>query len=161
MDETRVGSAAQSSSEGGATPKVLSILEKLIGFDTTSCNSNLELIRYVQDYLSQYGIKSVLVNDESGTKANLYATIGPSDRSGVMLSGHTDVVPVEGQHWNSDPFALKQLDGKVFGRGSADMKGFIACVLDWVPQMAAANLETPIHIALSYDEEVGCIGVRR
>ena len=101
------------------------------------------------------------MNDESGKKANLYTTIGPADRSGVMLSGHTDVVPVEGQHWNSDPFVLKRLDDKVFGRGSADMKGFIACVLKRIPQMVTAKLETPIHIALSYDEEVGCIGVRR
>ena len=161
MSEIGTGSAVQYSSESGALPKVLSILEHLIGFDTTSCNSNLELICYVEDYLSQYGVKSILVNDESGGKANLYATIGPSDRGGVMLSGHTDVVPVEGQHWNSDPFVLTQLGDKVFGRGSADMKGFIACVLGWVPQMAAAELETPIHIALSYDEEVGCIGVRR
>ena len=164
MSETltaRSGSAVQDSSGSGATPTSLSILEELIGFDTTSCNSNLELIRYVEDYLSQYGVKSILVNDESGKKANLYATIGPSDRGGVMLSGHTDVVPVEGQHWNSDPFVLKQLEGKVFGRGSADMKGFIACVLAWVPQMVTADLQTPIHIALSYDEEVGCIGVRR
>ena len=161
MNETRTDSAVLHSSEAGATPTMLSILEDLIGFDTTSCNSNLELIRYVEDYLSQYGIKSTLVNDESGKKANLYATIGPADRSGVMLSGHTDVVPVEGQHWNSDPFVLKRLDDKVFGRGSADMKGFIACVLNWVPQMVTAKLETPIHIALSYDEEVGCIGVRR
>ena len=104
MNETRADSAVQHSSETGVTAKVLSILEELIGFDTTSCNSNLELIRYVEDYLSQYGIKSMLVKDESGEKANLYATIGPSDRGGVMLSGHTDVVPVEGQIWNSDPF---------------------------------------------------------
>jgi acetylornithine deacetylase len=158
---TRSGSAVQDSSGPGATPTSLSILEELIGFNTTSCNSNLELIRYVEDYLSQYGVKSILVNDEPGGKANLYATIGPSDRGGVMLSGHTDVVPVEGQHWNSDPFVLKQLNGKVFGRGSTDMKGFIACVLERVPQMVTAKLETPIHIALSYDEEVGCIGVRR
>ena len=159
--KARSGSAVQGPSGSGATPTSLSILEDLIGFDTTSCNSNLELIRYVEDYLSQYGIKSRLVNDESGKKANLYATIGPSDRGGVMLSGHTDVVPVEGQHWNSDPFVLKRLDDKVFGRGSADMKGFIACVLNLVPQLFTAKLETPIHIALSYDEEVGCIGVRR
>ena len=161
MNETRTDSAVLHSSEAGATPTMLSILEDLIGFDTTSSNSNLELIRYVEDYLSQYGIKSTLVNDESGKKANLYATIGSADRAGVMLSGHTDVVPVVGQHWSSDPFVLKRLDNKVFGRGSADMKGFIACVLDWVPQMVTAKLETPIHIALSYDEEVGCIGVRR
>jgi acetylornithine deacetylase len=102
-----------------------------------------------------------LVHDDSGHKANLYATIGPAELGGVMLSGHTDVVPVDGQRWASDPFVLEPIDDKVFGRGSADMKGFIACILEWVPEMVAASLVTPIHIALSYDEEVGCIGVRR
>jgi len=137
------------------------MIEQLVGFNTVSRDSNLSLIDFVQNYLDDYGIPSTRVVSDDGEKSNLYATIGPADRSGVMLSGHTDVVPVEGQHWNSDPFVLKRLDDKVFGRGSADMKGFIACVLNWVPQMVTAKLETPIHIALSYDEEVGCIGVRR
>jgi len=139
----------------------IAILRDLVGFNTTSRLSNLELIRYVEDYLADYGVQSTLVYDESGKKANLYATIGPDDKGGVMLSGHTDIVPVEGQYWASDPFVLNHNEEKLFGRGSADMKGFIACVLDRVPKMVKADLLTPIHIALSYDEEVGCIGVRR
>jgi acetylornithine deacetylase len=161
MNETPTNSGVQVPHEAGASSALMSILADLIGFDTTSRNSNLELIRYVEDYLSQHGVQSTLVHDDSGHKANLYATIGPAELGGVMLSGHTDVVPVDGQRWASDPFVLERIDDKVFGRGSADMKGFIACVLEWVPEMVAASLTTPIHIALSYDEEVGCIGVRR
>lgn len=141
--------------------KLVQLLQQLIGFDTTSRNSNLALIDFVREYLSSFGIESQLVHDESGAKANLYATIGEQDRSGVMLSGHTDVVPVDGQNWSSDPFLVDGRDGKLYGRGTADMKGFIACVLGAVPQMCAKPLLTPIHIALSYDEEIGCIGVRR
>ena len=161
MNETPINSEVQVPHEAVASSALMSILADLIGFDTTSRNSNLELIRYVEDYLSQHGVQSTLVHDDSGHKANLYATIGPAELGGVMLSGHTDVVPVDGQRWASDPFVLEPIDDKVFGRGSADMKGFIACVLEWVPEMVAASLATPIHIALSYDEEVGCIGVRR
>ena len=161
MNETPTNSGAKVPHEAVASSALMSILADLIGFDTTSRNSNLELIRYVEDYLSQHGVQSTLVHDDSGHKANLYATIGPAELGGVMLSGHTDVVPVDGQRWASDPFVLERIDDKVFGRGSADMKGFIACVLEWVPEMVAASLATPIHIALSYDEEVGCIGVRR
>ena len=161
MNETPTISGVQVPHEAVASSALMSILADLIGFDTTSRNSNLELIRYVEDYLSQHGVQSTLVHDDSGHKANLYATIGPAELGGVMLSGHTDVVPVDGQRWASDPFVLEPIDDKVFGRGSADMKGFIACVLEWVPEMVAASLATPIHIALSYDEEVGCIGVRR
>ncbi len=161
MNETPINSGVQVPHEAVASSALMSILADLIGFDTTSRNSNLELIRYVEDYLSQHGVQSTLVHDDSGHKANLYATIGPAELGGVMLSGHTDVVPVDGQRWASDPFVLEPIDDKVFGRGSADMKGFIACVLEWVPEMVAASLATPIHIALSYDEEVGCIGVRR
>ena len=161
MNETPTNSGVQVPHEAMASSALMSILADLIGFDTTSRNSNLELIRYVEDYLSQHGVQSTLVHDDSGHKANLYATIGPAELGGVMLSGHTDVVPVDGQRWASDPFVLEPIDDKVFGRGSADMKGFIACVLEWVPEMVAASLTTPIHIALSYDEEVGCIGVRR
>jgi len=161
MNETPTNSGVQVPHEAVASSALMSILADLIGFDTTSRNSNLELIRYVEDYLSQHGVQSTLVHDDSGHKANLYATIGPAELGGVMLSGHTDVVPVDGQRWASDPFVLEPIDDKVFGRGSADMKGFIACVLEWVPEMVAASLATPIHIALSYDEEVGCIGVRR
>ena len=161
MNETPTNSGVQVPQEAMASSALMSILADLIGFDTTSRNSNLELIRYVEDYLSQHGVQSTLVHDDSGHKANLYATIGPAELGGVMLSGHTDVVPVDGQRWASDPFVLEPIDDKVFGRGSADMKGFIACVLERVPEMVAASLTTPIHIALSYDEEVGCIGVRR
>lgn len=137
------------------------LLEKLVAFDTTSRNSNLELIAYVQDYLRGHGVDSELVHDANGEKANLYATIGPQDKAGVMLSGHTDVVPVDGQDWSSDPFELVEKEGALYARGSADMKGFIACVLAAVPSMVSAGLCTPIHLAFSYDEEIGCIGVRR
>ncbi|HSK38857.1 MAG TPA: acetylornithine deacetylase [Arenibaculum sp.] len=138
----------------------LDMLEDLIAFDTTSRNSNLELIRFVRDYLARLGIESTLVHDETGTKANLYATIGPRDRGGILLSGHTDVVPVDGQEWDGDPFRLVERDGRLYGRGTADMKGFVAVALAFAPQFARARLKRPIHYALSYDEEVGCIGVR-
>ncbi|MBT7182623.1 MAG: M20/M25/M40 family metallo-hydrolase, partial [Acidiferrobacteraceae bacterium] len=137
------------------------LLHDLVSFDTTSRNSNLELITYVEEYLSGFGIASQRVHDETGGKANLYATIGPQGLPGVMLSGHTDVVPVDGQPWSTDPFSVVMKDGRFFGRGTADMKGFIACVLAQVPQMLEMPLQTPIHIALSYDEEIGCIGVHR
>lgn len=136
------------------------ILAKLIGFDTTSRNSNLELIAWVEDYLGDFGVSSRRVYDPTGTKANLYATIGPDDRSGYILSGHTDTVPVDGQDWASDPFALTQVDDRLYGRGTADMKGFLACCLAQVPALVKTDLQTPIHLAFSYDEEVGCIGVR-
>lgn len=139
----------------------LGLLQTLVGFDTVSQHSNLALIHFVRDYLAQYGIASQLVCNPEGSKANLYATIGPTDRGGVMLAGHTDVVPVTGQQWSSDPFRLDVRDGRAYGRGSADMKGFIASVLAAVPAFAAAALHTPVHIALTYDEEIGCIGVRR
>jgi acetylornithine deacetylase len=139
----------------------LTLLETLVGLDTTSRNSNLKLIQFIRSYLASYGVASRIVEDETGTKANLYATIGPTDRPGVMLTGHTDVVPVDGQSWQSAPFTLSVRDGRAYGRGSADMKGFIASVLAAVPQLAAAQLHTPVHLAFTYDEEIGCIGVRR
>ena len=151
-------------SDGGVPaldPALYQLLERLIRFDTTSRNSNLELIAHVKDYLSDFGIDSLLVYDETGSKANLYATVGPQDRSGVMLSGHTDVVPVDGQDWSTDPFSVTAKGGALFGRGTADMKGFIACALARIPQMMEQPLLAPVHIALSYDEEIGCIGVRR
>ena len=140
---------------------LITLLERLISFDTTSRNSNLDLIAFVQNYLADFNITSQIVHDESGAKANLYATIGPQDRRGIMLSGHTDVVPVDGQDWTTDPFSVVEKDHRLYGRGTADMKGFIACVLAKVPEMLQAPLLNPIHIALSYDEEIGCIGVRR
>jgi len=115
--------------------KAIELLRTLVGFDTTSYKSNLELIEFIQSYLTNYDIQSTLVHDESGKKANLYATIGRTDIGGIMLSGHTDVVPVAGQDWNTDPFCLIESDDKLYGRGSADMKGFIALVLSRVPDM--------------------------
>jgi len=137
------------------------LLARLIAFDTTSTRSNLELIDFVRNLLDDHRIKSQLIYNDAKTCANLYATIGPDDRGGIMLSGHTDVVPTAGQEWHSDPYRLSADDSLLFGRGSCDMKGFIACVLARLPQMAAAELKTPIHLAFSYDEEIGCVGARR
>jgi acetylornithine deacetylase len=144
----------------GATLSSTEMIGRLIGFDTTSRESNLVLIDFVRDYLEGWGIASELVFDAERRKANLYATIGPDDRGGVMLSGHTDVVPVDGQAWDSDPFAVAEKGGALYGRGTADMKSFIAVALSLVPEFTARKLKTPIHFAFSYDEEVGCIGVR-
>ncbi|HEK0905562.1 TPA: acetylornithine deacetylase [Pseudomonas putida] len=136
------------------------VLERLIGFATVSRDSNLELIGFIRDYLAGLGVESELFLNEEGTKANLFATIGPTDRGGVVLSGHTDVVPVDGQAWSVEPFCLSERDGRLYGRGTADMKGFIASVLAAVPAFLAQPLKTPVHLAFSYDEEVGCLGVR-
>lgn len=136
-------------------------LKDLIAFPTVSRDSNLDLIAYVQKTLGELGIASTLAPSEDGRKANLWATIGPDNLAGVVLSGHTDVVPVEGQAWSSDPFTLTARNGNLHGRGSADMKGFIACCLAMAPAAAKARLKTPIHFAFSYDEEIGCVGVRR
>ena len=137
------------------------MLEKLVGFDTISTQSNLNLIHWVRDYLDGFGIESTLIHDEAEGKANLHAIIGRDDRAGIVLSGHTDVVPVEGQAWDSDPFALRQHDGHLYGRGTCDMKGFIASVLAKVPDMVAADMQTPVHFAFSYDEELGCLGAHK
>ncbi|MEE9454961.1 MAG: acetylornithine deacetylase [Paracoccaceae bacterium] len=134
------------------------MLEKLVAFPSVSSESNLPIIAFIQEYLSGLGVDSVLVPDETGQKANLYAQIGPNVEGGVVLSGHTDVVPVKDQAWDSDPFVLTERNGKLYGRGSCDMKGFIAIGLSMVPEMLAADLKYPIQFALSYDEEVGCIG---
>jgi acetylornithine deacetylase len=136
-------------------------LDRLIAIPTVSRDSNLEFIAYLRDTLSALGIASQLVPSEDGRKANLFATIGPPDRPGIVLSGHTDVVPVEGQAWTSDPFRMVERDGKLYGRGSADMKGFIAACLAMAPAAIKRDLKVPIHFAFSYDEEVGCLGVRR
>ena len=136
------------------------LLERLIGFPTVSRDSNLELIAFVEHYLTGLGVKSELFHSADHTKANLFATIGPGDRGGVVLSGHTDVVPVDGQPWTVEPFRLTARDGRLYGRGTADMKGFIASVLAAVPKFLAADLKIPVHLAFSYDEEVGCLGVR-
>ncbi|MBD0686590.1 acetylornithine deacetylase [Pseudomonas sp. PSB18] len=136
------------------------LLAALVGFDTTSRESNLQLIEFVRDYLAQFEVPCELIYNEQRNKANLFATIGPADRPGIVLSGHTDVVPVDGQPWTVAPFELSEKDGKLFGRGTADMKAYIACVLAAVPGLRAEPLRMPVHIALSYDEEIGCLGVR-
>jgi acetylornithine deacetylase len=136
------------------------MIERLIAFDTTSRESNLALIEFVRDYLDGFRVASELVFDDDRRKANLYATIGPDDRGGVMLSGHTDVVPVDGQKWEGEPFAVAERDGRLYGRGTSDMKSFIAIVLAMVPEFVAAKAATPVHLAFTYDEEVGCLGVR-
>ncbi len=141
-------------------PRSLEMLRRLVAFDTPSRNSNLQLIDFARDHLDRNGIKSELVPDATGMKANLYATIGPEDKPGFCLSGHSDVVPVDGQDWASDPWDLSERDGRLYGRGTCDMKGFIAIILDQVERFAKARLTTPINLLLSYDEEVGCIGVR-
>lgn len=136
------------------------LLEQLIGFATVSRDSNLELIAFIRDYLAEQGVESELFYNQEGTKANLFATIGPRDRGGIVLSGHTDVVPVEGQAWTVEPFRLTEKEGRLYGRGTADMKGFIASVLAAVPAFLERQLTMPVHLAFSYDEEVGCLGVR-
>ena len=136
------------------------LLATLVGFDTTSRESNLQLIEFVRDYLAGFGVPCELIFNEPRSKANLFATLGPPQVPGIVLSGHTDVVPVDGQAWSVAPFELSEHDGKLYGRGTADMKGYIACVLAAVPRFLAAPLRMPLHIALSYDEEVGCLGVR-
>lgn len=140
------------------TPKEM--LAKLVSFNTESQRSNLDLIHFCRDYLAGLDVESRLVPSPDGQKANLYATIGPQVAGGVVLSGHTDVVPVAGQAWTSDPWALTERDGRLYGRGTCDMKGFDAIALALVPEMLAAPLKRPIHIALSYDEEFGCRGAR-
>jgi len=139
---------------------VQELLRRLVAFDTTSAKSNLKLIAFVRDTLAGHGVTSTLTPSPDGTKASLFATIGPEGDGGIGLSGHSDCVPVEGQSWASDPFTLELRDGKLYGRGSCDMKGFLACVLASVPLFKSRPLNEPIHIILSYDEEVGCTGVR-
>lgn len=138
----------------------IAILDRLIGFDTVSSRPNMALMQWVSDLLAGAGITAQLLPDATGGKANLWATVGPSDRGGVMLSGHTDVVPVEGQAWTRPPFQLTEEAGRLYGRGAADMKGFVACAIAATLQAAQRPLTVPLHLALSYDEEVGCIGVR-
>jgi acetylornithine deacetylase len=137
-----------------------SILADLIAIPTVSADSNLQLIAYAQQLLDTLDAKAHMTLDETGAKANLFATIGPDVDGGVVLSGHTDVVPVEGQDWSSNPFAADERDGRIYGRGACDMKGFIACALALAPRFAAAELARPLHLALTYDEEVGCLGAQ-
>ena len=137
------------------------MVTRLVAFDTTSRNSNLALIDFIRDYLDANKVASELVFSADSEKANLYATIGPQDQGGIMLSGHTDVVPIDDQDWHSDPFKIVEQGDRLYGRGTADMKSFISVVLTLVPELVRRRLRTPIHLSFSYDEEVGCIGVRR
>jgi acetylornithine deacetylase len=137
------------------------MIRTLVGFDTTSRESNLALIDWVREYLAGHGVASELTFDDDRRKANLFATIGPKERGGIALSGHTDVVPVDGQDWSSDPFVLAEKNGRLYGRGTSDMKSFLAIALALLPEFLERRLATPLHLALSYDEEVGCLGVRR
>ncbi len=139
---------------------ILDMIERLVAFDTTSRNSNLELIYWIRDYLDGLGVASELVHNESRNKANLYATLGPANIPGIALSGHTDVVPVDGQPWDTDPFSIVRRDNCLFGRGTCDMKTFIAICLTLAPEFLSRQIRIPLHFAFSYDEEVGCIGVR-
>lgn len=140
-------------------PSSIDMLQRLVAFDTTSRNSNLDLIKYIQGYLDEHGIRSTLVPNPEGTKANLFASVGPEAEGGIVLSGHTDVVPVDGQAWDTDPWTLTEKpDGNLYGRGTCDMKGFIAACLAHVPALKKAKLKVPMHFAFSYDEEIGCLG---
>ena len=135
------------------------IIGDLVAFPTVSCDPNRNLLAYVESYLLKYGVGCDIIWNADRTKGNMWATIGPPDVPGVILSGHSDVVPVDGQAWTSDPFTLRQTDERIFGRGACDMKGFIGVVLAAVPDLAKRNLKAPVHIAISFDEELGCTGV--
>jgi acetylornithine deacetylase len=149
-----------STSEHPRLAEILPLLQKLIAFPTVSRDSNLELIAWIREILQAHGVASELTYDEGRTKANLFATIGPAIPGGVLLSGHTDVVPVDGQSWDTDPFQMHVADGRAYGRGACDMKGFIAVILANVGRLCSAPLRRPVHLAFTYDEEVGCKGVR-
>ncbi|MCP0915007.1 M20/M25/M40 family metallo-hydrolase, partial [Acinetobacter indicus] len=138
----------------------VALLSKLIAFDTTSYKSNLDLILYVKDILEQNGIRVELNLNTEQNKANLFASVGPIDQPGILLSGHSDVVPIEGQQWNSPAFEATEKDGNIYGRGTADMKGFLACAIVAMLKASQYELKRPLHLCMSYDEEIGCIGVR-
>lgn len=143
----------------GKKYSAVEMLAKLVSFDTTSRDSNLALIDFVEEYLGSHGVTGFRVYDESGKKANFFARLGPDAPGGVVLSGHTDVVPVDDQDWATDPFSLVEIDGLLYGRGTCDMKGFSAAALSLAPEILSSALTAPIYLALSYDEEVGCVGV--
>jgi acetylornithine deacetylase len=142
-------------------PASIAMIRKLVGFPTVSRDSNLDLVHFIRDYLRSFGPELRFTHDDSRRKANLFATLGPRDQPGIVLSGHTDVVPVEGQAWDSDPYTLCERDGLLYGRGTSDMKSFLAAVLTLVPEFVERGLTQPLHLAFSYDEEVGCLGVGR
>jgi acetylornithine deacetylase len=152
MDTAQIAATRMSTTE---------LLARLVSFDTTSRNSNLPLIAFIRDYLDGFGVPYRVSTDASGQKANLHAIIGPQEAGGLAFSGHVDTVPVDGQAWTADPFALRRQDGKLFARGSCDMKGFVAACLAAVPDFQACALVRPLHLFISYDEEVGCGGAKR
>jgi acetylornithine deacetylase len=137
----------------------IEILDRLVGFDSISGRPTHGIVGYIQDYLADHGIETTLSYDDAGERANVFATIGPQVDGGVVLNGHTDVVPVEGQNWTTDPFTLTRKGDRLYGRGSVDMKAFLACVLGCVPVFKGMELDRPIHIAFSYDEETGGLGM--
>ena len=143
-----------------AQGRSVDLIRELIAFPTVSRDQNRDLLLYVERYLARHGVACDILWTPDGKKGNLWATIGRGEQRGVVLSGHSDVVPVDGQIWTSDPFAARISDGRLYGRGSCDMKGFLGIVLGIVPEMARRPLTAPVHIAISFDEEVGCLGVR-
>jgi acetylornithine deacetylase len=144
--------------EGATSPDIAAILRDLIAFESVSHRSNLDIVEYIGARLREAGVPHQLIPNPTGDKASILATIGPTDRPGIVLSAHTDVVPVDGQDWSSPPFTATLRDGRVYGRGSSDMKGFVASVLAYVPVFAASARAMPVHLAFSYDEEIGCAG---
>lgn len=159
MQTVTVAEAPPSSAPSSSA--TVALLARLVAFDTTSDRSNLALIRFVADYLDGLGVAYRLSHNPTGDKANLHAVIGKPGPGGLALSGHVDTVPVTGQDWTSDPFTLRAEGGRLYGRGSADMKGFVASMLAAVPDLLAANLPRPVHLFISYDEEISCDGARR
>ena len=136
----------------------IEMLDRLISFETVSAKSNKSMIEFITDYLEGHGLSCNMAPNEEGSKVDLIATVGPMVEGGIVLSGHTDVVPVEGQDWRSEPFQMMEKDGLLYGRGTCDMKGFIAVVLALVPEMLEKGLKRPLHLVFSYDEEIGCLG---
>jgi acetylornithine deacetylase len=147
-----------STANSDALSRALPLIERLVGFDTESSKSNLPLIEFVEDYLGKLDVTFVRVPNADGSKAAIFATVGPMNDGGIVLSGHTDVVPVAGQSWSSDPFTVRREGGRLYGRGTCDMKGFDATCLAMVPELLRANLKRPVHLLFSYDEEVTCEG---
>ncbi|PSJ54201.1 acetylornithine deacetylase [Kumtagia ephedrae] len=145
---------------GPSRAECVAVIRDLVAFPTVSRDPNRDLIAYVKAFLDRHGVESELVWNAERTKANLWATIGPANRPGVVLSGHSDVVPVDGQDWSSDSFTLREADGRLYGRGTCDMKGFVGIMLAFVPFLVRRDLKAPVHFAISYDEELGCIGVQ-
>jgi acetylornithine deacetylase len=141
-------------------PETVDLLADLVAFPTISADPNTELINHVADRLERFGARVRITHGAGGGKANIFASLGPEAADGVILSGHTDVVPVEGQDWHSDPFVLTERDGRLYGRGTCDMKGFIAAALAMAPSIARLDLKRPLHFAFTYDEEVGCLGAQ-